>query len=1490
MRAATAIWATWFVLPGAAAAVTQTPTPTQPSNPVGIVEGSDGALWFTEPGADRIGRLTTSGQFSEFPIPTANADPEQITRGSDGALWFTETAANQIGRIPTNATPGSGAQITQFPVPTSNSRPLGIAAGSDGALWFTESNANQIGRIPTNATPGTGAQITEFPITMTAIDTGPVGIASGSDGALWFTEAAVDAIARIPTTATPIVTGIQTYPLPATGAGLGQITSGPDGALWFTENSASKIGRIPPDAAPGSSAQVTEYRTPSIGPLGIAAASIGVDSQGPIPGLWLTEQGGEFNASEVTAFDPATRAFSSNPLSAGDVPAAVVGGPDGAVWFTNRSHSEIGRIPAPALGGTPSPTEGVTFTDPVATVFGRPTSASISWGDGTTTAGAITADGATSAVFGIHAYAEEGSTTAIVTAYYCAPPVQSCGRSVDATVRTGDAPLTATAADDPEPTIRQRFTATLATFTDPDQNAAATDYSATINWGDGSTSAADSIVAADGGFDVVGSHTYHRYGAKNATVTISDAGGAQTSTDVTITPQFPTPPKCDPSECPKGNPPPQGIPCPPGDYGLEPNCSPPTPSDCFAPSPVAAQNWLEGNPDIDPENGHIISQALEFGNLVLVATGDCWHYDGNSAQGGGPGSPPATGDRANAVCRPPTCTGGSPVYGFFHTRGTVFVNGIAVQNECATIRVSTTGSISADPYPGGCRTLVARYNSTTLDRATGHLPVGECGGVECADRGQFQGFVADAHLDSSPWVVEGAHLADLTGDLPEGAGNGVGGFPLTGTITITVTGKGLAHIDGNVQLPGAFSTDRNGAGQPPSSPIGLDQGFVETGSGPFAGDTVLARTAGTIPPLQYDDVWLGGLEIRNVSFMYDDSSRIWSASGDLYLVGVELAGGQFQWGPDGFIEGSVAKQFIPPLPIATDVALSQIELKMEVGPPTKISGSVSLEAGNGIATLDGGGFVVFATSAHDYSYQPNDIPGIGQLAIPHGPFSDTVIGLGGTVTVNVPIVNFSFPLASAYVLYSPGFFEFAGGVHFDFGPLTVDGGIAGAIGHLVTGGTGFDLEGFVHACVGWSSLSLCGDIDGIVSSIGAQVCFGDQGGEIYWSKGYPQPIFWDCDITGFRPPFGAADSASAARTFTLKPGLPAAEVELVGQRGPPDVTLTSPAGRTIPITFSAHHPTGRDAVLGAQLPAQSQTYLGIKQPDPGRWTVTPAPNSPPLTALLVADGLPPAQIRVSVSGTGYRRTLHYAIRPRADERIVFVERGRQSYQVLGVAREGRGSLQFTPALGPPGLRHIVAVVELGGLPTRNLTVASYGAPGSPVPPRPLGLHVSLRRSVLTASWRAVSHATGYQVTVRSTDGRNRGFVRAPSPRSLRLAGYRGVGVTVTVAGLGPAGDQGPPAAGSIAPPRALPAVRGLAVTQRRRLVEVHWRRVAGAARYRVTLTVGTGRRTRRLAFDVARTAVAIRGLRRGVSVLVAIRGETAAFALGAPSSKRFTTV
>ena len=90
----------------------------------------------------RIDRVTTAGVVTRFPITGGGYHSStDITAGPDGNLWFTDPGANAVGMITTE-----GA-VQEFALPTETAYPFDIAAGSDGAMWFTEFSAGKIGRI-----------------------------------------------------------------------------------------------------------------------------------------------------------------------------------------------------------------------------------------------------------------------------------------------------------------------------------------------------------------------------------------------------------------------------------------------------------------------------------------------------------------------------------------------------------------------------------------------------------------------------------------------------------------------------------------------------------------------------------------------------------------------------------------------------------------------------------------------------------------------------------------------------------------------------------------------------------------------------------------------------------------------------------------------------------------------------------------------------------------------------------------------------------------------------------------------------------------------------------------------------------------------------------------------------------------------------------------------------------------------------------------------
>src|SRR5262249_27690127 len=98
----------------------------------GITAGPDGNVWFTDPVQSEVGRISPSGQVTEF--PTTGNPAGAITAGPDGNLWFVGNfVGGRVGRI----TPDG--QVTEFTLPEAFSQPVAITAGPDGNVWFTAS-------------------------------------------------------------------------------------------------------------------------------------------------------------------------------------------------------------------------------------------------------------------------------------------------------------------------------------------------------------------------------------------------------------------------------------------------------------------------------------------------------------------------------------------------------------------------------------------------------------------------------------------------------------------------------------------------------------------------------------------------------------------------------------------------------------------------------------------------------------------------------------------------------------------------------------------------------------------------------------------------------------------------------------------------------------------------------------------------------------------------------------------------------------------------------------------------------------------------------------------------------------------------------------------------------------------------------------------------------------------------------------------------------
>lgn len=201
------------------------------------------------------------------------------------------------------------------------------------------------------------------------------------------------------------------------------------------------------------------------------------------------------------------------------------GGFGGGGGGTDQSISASGNVFSGIEGQSFTHTVA-TFTDPDSTAKPGDYSATISWGDGTTSTGTIRGSGGSFSVSGTHTYAEEGTYKATVKITDVDNPSNSA--TANSTGRVADAGLSAACAA--PATTSPAYGGPVASFQDAAGGSSdPADMSATIDWGDGTTSAGTVSPTGGGSYSVSGSHTYTSTGPFTITTHISDRGGSTTS-------------------------------------------------------------------------------------------------------------------------------------------------------------------------------------------------------------------------------------------------------------------------------------------------------------------------------------------------------------------------------------------------------------------------------------------------------------------------------------------------------------------------------------------------------------------------------------------------------------------------------------------------------------------------------------------------------------------------------------------------------------------------------------------------------------------------------------------------------------------------------------------------------------------------------------------------------------------------------------------------
>ncbi len=1064
---------------------------------------------------------------------------------------------------------------------------------------------------------------------------------------------------------------------------------------------------------------------------------------------------------------------------------------------------------AAAAGVNVAATEGQAFTGRVVAGLVCPlASATVTWGDGTPPS-AGTDDG-NAGIPGTHTYTEEGTYTGSVSYTYmstvraCPPGTQTASFSAN----VQDAALTATGAD-VSGTAGRPAGGVVAHFSDANPGAAAGDFTARIDWGDGTSAAGTVGGAATGGFDVTGSHTYATSGTFTVTTSINDVGGstAQATSSARISPAPPGPP-----------------PPPP----------PPTP---FGPQVTAIKPL--GRPTAG--NQIVLTAALNTKAKAIR-----WDL---------------TGDGRSDL----TCSGAQTAVTFRAPSGTRRVTASAVGAAGSGSPLTTSLTVArAAPLQGAARLIGQRVTSALAKKApvygcaapqdfaggTGKTTVDRIRTRTClvtrtviAGGLQFEGCLRHVTSPTQVPAAESGIVFRLSLALGSGGGSGVSRLAAVrlsdlyfsdGPVSVngvTLTPSARASIVIAPQVNAVVSSDarmsvgdlklRNdpsflmdltpSGGRIPlgsfaraASPLGAIGGFALGGDVSVSLDYSDHRFGATIAAhlmlpsflrvggvsaqgdvklrannddgLILDNLRIGpinaqlaGLGIDRLQLDYTRATREWRGQGRACLpngacLDMIPPNGSVVIRRETLVRAGASLIFPDPgIELYPGVALNRVGFGIGLD-PTRILGNAKITA-VGIVGIDGRLVLAFPSVEAPFVLARDEVGNGFPDSFYGRAYTRPTFAIAADASIKLPLVGRT-PLQSAYLLYEyPGYVGLGGEINQSFvGVITTTGRVGGEV-NAANGR--FNFSGDTNICVidvvcrgGVVRISShgaggCVTIKTLLGSIGV-------GGGLVYSpfEIFPWP-FDGCKWSTFEEPnvFSAGvravglGGATGPLTVNIRRGEPSRAIRLDGVGGAPRVRVRTPDGTTLDSSSGPGLQLSRKIRIMRSERIKT-TVVGLVDPRPGRYTLEPLPGSPTWGKMTEAHDQPNARVRASVQGRGTRRTLAYDVLRRPGQRVTFLERSRGASRTIGTVKGGgRGHIAFSPA---PGLdrRTVVAQFELAGLPAERRVVARF-SPVSPRLARVTRLRVLRRRGGLRLTWARVPGATRYEVVVTLQGGRQR---------------------------------------------------------------------------------------------------------------------------------------
>ena len=660
-------------------------------------------------------------------------------------------------------------------------------------------------------------------------------------------------------------------------------------------------------------------------------------------------------------------------------------------------------------------------------------------------------------------------------------------------------------------------------------------------------------------------------------------------------------------------------------------------------------------------------------------------------------------------------------------------------------RLLSVNGILVTPRPGSSTLVLPQLNA--LGSSGADLSV--AGKIPLQSPGRF---LLNTAAGAAGRTIDLGRFARLPGALKD-----IGGFKLSGVEVdvkligrrgfASATSKPFAQITVSLSLPSFM----RGAGITAEAEVKLTASV----------DNGLVIDAVRIGPIAAD---IGALKVEELQLTYDNTPgvREWRGQGKACVLteGVcldmtpENAGGVTIRGEQLLYAGATLG-FSPPLPLFTGIELNSIGFALGLE-PTRLFSDASIRA-SGTYDIKGKLIVAFPSQSVPFRFVRDEVGPNFPASFYGRAHSMPTIGASADATVEVPVLG-KIPLGRGYFLYEhPGFVAFGGDTKTGLPGVVSFGGRLDGEFNALTGR--FNLSGEARGCIDvlrdelppW--FDLCRGFEGAISDRGLAACI-EMGIKFGVAIGFrPRdiiPYLLGCDVGRFRQPNvrdrPAARQTSGETLIRVAAGDPSRSIKVDGVGGAPALRVIGPDGTIVDgsgtITETDHIAMVRVAKLGT-------TVVGLRDPEPGVYRITPLEGSVPVGEVLEADVLPPARITGKVSGRGTQRVLDYNVLAREGQVVTFmdVSPGGGAREIGRTSAGGKGRMRFTANPGE-GEAHIEARIELQGRPSVQppLVVARYDAPSVHLG-RPGGMTATRRGKRTRVAWKRVAGARGYEVTV-----------------------------------------------------------------------------------------------------------------------------------------------